>query len=177
MCPKESQEFAKQVLINPFQLVDLHKIEDTDTKAHVWSKLMELSMRATILEYRNNMELRGKKLSKKFKLIENEPNALQYIDSILCYTIFVGDTSSQCPRKYIEIITDELSESNKEGVMTLADKFEEKGIEKVALELITQNAAFELISKVTNISISKLKQLKADNQDKFNEEKNLRVVK
>ena len=63
--------------------------------------------------------------------------------------------------------------------MTLAQRFRKQGIEqgieqgvhKTALKMLQENLALETISKVTELSIDQIKELRAKNQKEF-EKKN-----
>ncbi|NQY43774.1 MAG: hypothetical protein HRT87_10565 [Legionellales bacterium] len=85
------------------------------------------------------------------------------------------------PTEYLKIVSKELTENNRGKIMALADRLEEKGreegreegrqetVKKTALNMLKSEYPVEEISKLTELPIDQIEELKAQNQDYFDE--------
>lgn len=169
--PERHRELAQKILNEPFQLVDLNIVKDEQLREHIWASVLELAMKANLKQYRNDLELLAKKLVKLFKVIELEEGGYDLIEEVICYTGDVADIHNDNPDEYLEMISQELSESKEGELMTLIERFEKRGIKKekqsIILNMLEEKYTLEDISKVTKSSIEEIKKIQAKNQRDF----------
>ena len=175
MYKRQHMILAEKILTSPFQLVDLNEIEDKELRGHVWGRIMEVAMMANLKKYSDRLEILAKLLTGLVKHVEGEIGGYDYIEDAICYTSRVADMRNNEPTEYLKTVSKELTENNRGKIMALADRLEEKGIEKgvkkTALRLLDQNVDIEIISKATELSVDQIEELKAENQDYFDEKK------
>ncbi len=175
MYPRGHRGLAEKILTSPFQLVDLNNIEDEDSRNHVWAGLMEMAMKANHARFRNNLEDLAKILANFAHEIEQKHEGWEFLREAICYTISIADTKSDNPEEYLKIIADEVSEKNRGEVMTALQKFQqisedrgiEKGVIKTAYKMLQEKIDLNTISKVTELPIDQIEELKAQNQEQF----------
>lgn len=167
MYSKRHRELAERILTSPFQLIDLNKIDDEDLRSHIWCGLMEMAMKANHARFRNNLEELAGILAKFAHEIEQKHEGWDLLREAICYTIDIADVKSSDPNKYLKIIASEISEKNQGEVMRAADKFIEKGKETLIVNMLKEGYSDEEVSKIAKKPKEKIQQIKAQNQDQF----------
>jgi predicted transposase/invertase (TIGR01784 family) len=179
MYSRGHRELAEKILTSPFQLIDLNDIEDDKLRSHVWCGLMEMAMKANHARYRNDLEALAKILASFAHEIEQKHEGWEFLRDAICYTIDIADVKSDDPDKYLKIIAGEISEKNRGNVMTLAQRFEKRaeergikqGIEQeknsIVISMLKENLDPNTISRVANVSVDQIQEIKAKNQEHF----------
>jgi predicted transposase/invertase (TIGR01784 family) len=163
-------DLAKQILINDFQLVDIHRIPEQEFDKHFWAGIFEACIKW------------GAKRDVINTLESLEPKLMQVFDSnkgvfvaMLTYLGNVSDTDLEQLIEWGRQLKPEIGEE----IMTLAERLEEKGREeeranitrKTALKMLEEKAEIDFISRVTELSIDEIKKLEAENQKDFDVKK------
>ncbi|CAL7961087.1 transposase [Alphaproteobacteria bacterium] len=161
-------KLAKSFFVEPFQLIELQKIEDQELKKHVWAGIMEFVMKRIfekdIFPFLQSIEALLAEISKQ---------DLGYLEAILCYTL--EQAESEKGEEVVNLFKQVVSEENRGSIMSIADRLREQakqegiqtgmqqgkfeGKREIALKMLSERVNLSLISKVTGISESELKGL------------------
>lgn len=167
----ESKDLAKQVFMQPFQLIQINQIADEVLKQRVWSGIMELSMKhifqSNILSYLKSVL----SLLEKIKMADDH----DYAQTVLTYIFNTAEISDK--QTFSQMIRENVSPEIEEIVMTPAQYFREEGFEKgiekgiekgrvnekkdLAKKLIQHGLTLSDVSKLTDLSIAELENLDA----------------
>ena len=172
-------ELAKSFFVEPFKLIELHKIEDDELRKHVWSGTMAFIMKhifaRDILPFLRVIAPLLKEIG--------EQNII-YIENVLWYLLEKAESSSV--EKVIDFFKEIVPEEKRGEIMTLGEQLIEKGraealkaLDQIALEKLQEGeakgeknksiavskkmlaAGFDInaVSKMTDLSVDELKNL------------------
>ena len=150
-------DLAKQILTNDFQLVDIHRIPDSEFGKHFLSGVFEACIKwGATRDIINTLDALKPDL---IKILNLNKGALV---AILTYLGDVGDTDVKTLIEW-----GKSTGSVGEEVVTLAKQLEsrgiEKGVKKTALKMIKKKVDDETIKECTDLSDDELKDLKNQN--------------
>lgn len=173
---KKTRALAKEILWQPYHLVDLSKISDTKLKEflrygviartmkHIYAKDF-LPILKDLIKDLHNIEIQGE---------------LHYIYTVLSYIIEAGELNKQ---EFIETVKIGLTQVNEANVMTLAEQFREEGYQKgialaeqkelqgvekgrteafktIAMKLFTQGMTITQVANITGLSVWEVEKFK-----------------
>lgn len=117
----EDTELARQVFLQPAQLVDVSQIPDETLKQETWQGIMTLCMKHVfardILPFLADM-------IDLFRTAEQN-NGSEYVQAALTYLFATGEVSDS--QAFIDTIQNQLSPETGASIMTIAQQFEAKG--------------------------------------------------
>lgn len=151
---------AKAFFTEPFQLIELQKIKDSELKKRVWSGVMEYLMKRIyekdIYPYLNMI----------FALLQEVSNqSIDYMETILYYTFERGETEVT-REELLSFFKQTFPDDKKEYVMTIAEKIrlegELQGRAEIARVLLAEGLDLELITKATSLPIEKLLEIQKE---------------
>ncbi|AIF81042.1 transposase [endosymbiont of Acanthamoeba sp. UWC8] len=161
----DDPSLAKQIYNDPFQLIEVQKIEDDELRKRVWSGVMEYVMKRIfardILPFLQSIRPLLREISEKDS---------NYIIDILWYTVEAGE--SERAEEIIEAFKEAVTEEGRRDIMTIADRLIEKGVQQgiekgmqqgmergmqqgmrqVALNMLNMGESILFISKATGLS-------------------------
>lgn len=165
----DSADLAKQILLQPFQLIDIHQIPDEELKQNMWRGIMELCMKHVfardILPFLKDM----------VNLLQDAEQAggSQYVQTALTYLLSAGEVSNS--EAFLTTIQASLSPEIGATIMTIAQQIEAKGIEKgrmegltkgeikakkaIAHKLLQQGLSIETITQITELTTAEIQTL------------------
>jgi predicted transposase/invertase (TIGR01784 family) len=127
----DDKKLAKDIFLNPFQLVDLSKYPDEEFQAFLWygvlARVMKHIAEKDFLPTFKNVVIDLKQLENK--------GELRYIYTVLTYVFNVGDLPNE--EQFREVIQTELSDVDERQFMTLAEKYRQKGYQEGKQEAVT----------------------------------------
>ena len=163
-------ELSKQILTNDIQLVDIQRTPDSKFSEHFWAGIFEACIKwGAKRDIINTLEILMPDLIKVEKLDRG------ILLATLTYLGNIGDTSVDDLINWGKSLGSGIGDE----VVTLAQRLEkkgedrgfEKGIEKeknsMIISMLQEKFDLDTISKVAKISVEKIKEIKAKNQDKF----------
>ncbi len=121
----EEENIAKEVMFKPYQLIDLARLDEHEIKQHAWSGLAEFA-----LKYRSavrNVEAFCDVLFPWLKIIEQQDGE-SYCKIVLNYVINVLDIDDE--KIFVQKVQEHLTGNLRGEAMTLAERFEQKGLQK-----------------------------------------------
>ncbi len=120
----EHEQLAKNILLNPFQIIELQKISDHDLKQRLWSGLVEF-----VLKYRKVQDFADylDTLFPWLRIVEFHEGA-QYAKVVLKYVL--DDLDHDEEQLIVNKAEQHLSKKLEDEVMTLAERFEQRGYKK-----------------------------------------------
>ena len=154
-------DLVKQILTNNFQLVDIHRIPDSEFGKHFLSGVFEACIKwGATRDVVNTLDALKPDLIKILNLNKGT------LVAILTYLGDIGNTN-------VETLIEwgKQAGSIGEEVMALRHKLEERGeirgIKKTALKMIKKKVDDKTIKEYTELSDDELKDLKAQNQKEY----------
>ena len=158
-------DLAKQILTNDLQLVDIHRIPDSEFGKHFLSGVFEACIKwGATRDIINTLDALKPDLIKILNLNKGT------LVAILTYLGDIGNTD-------VETLIEWGKQAGSVGeeVMALRHKLEErgevrgfeKGIKKTALKMIKKNVDDKIIKECTDLSDDELRDLKARNQKEY----------
>ena len=151
-------DLAKQILTNDFQLVDIHRIPDSEFGKHFLSGVFEACIKwGATRDIINTLDSLKPDLIKILNLNKGT------LVAILTYLGDVGDTD-------VETLIEwgKSTGSVGEEVVTLAKQLKKagvkEGIEKTALKMLDMKMDINTVSKATELPIKKIEELKSKKQ-------------
>lgn len=179
------KELVRNILLKPYQLIDLTTIPDADLK----KGLLRYSILAQLMKHirNSNFVLVFKELVGDLKAIEDN-GEMDYIYAILSYAMYAKNINKQ---EFIEVVKTGLKISEDE-VMTLAEQFRQEGyneckmlaeqwkqeslakgiekgkleaLEQVALNLHGQGLTTNQIAAATSLTVQQVEALKNKNHN------------
>ena len=158
-------DLTKQILTNDLQLVDIHRIPDSEFGKHFLSGVFEACIKwGATRDIINTLDALKPDLVKILNLNKGT------LVAILTYLGDVGNTD-------VETLIEwgKQAGSIGEEVMALKHKLEErgevrgfeKGVKKTALKMIKKNVDDKIIKECTDLSDDELRNLKARNQKEY----------
>ena len=158
-------DLAKQILTNDFQLVDIHRIPDSEFGKHFLSGVFEACIKwGATRDIINTLDSLKPDLIKILNLNKGT------LVAILTYLGDVGDTD-------VETLIEwgKSTGSVGEEVVTLAKQLKQvgvkegfdKGVKKTALKMIKEKYKPEDISKITDLPVKEIEELQSKNQEEY----------
>jgi predicted transposase/invertase (TIGR01784 family) len=179
---KKEKELAREILWQPYRLIDLSKTSDEKLKEflrygviartmkHIYEKDF-LPILKDIIKDLQNIEIQGE---------------MNYIYTVLSYIIEAGELNKQ---EFIETVKTGLTQVNEVNVMTLAEQFRQEGrqevyekakamfaaqfkqegrqegkleaLKTIAIKLFSQGMTIPQVANITGLSVWDVEQLKA----------------
>lgn len=168
------KELVDQYFLQPFQLIDLNKIDDKTLREHTWAGVAEIMMKhiraADILPYLKELAAVLKKI--------DQNGGRDYVEILLQYTFGKGEIEDD--GAFFDLIRTQISPEIEENMMSLAKKFEQRGLEqgihhgiqqgiqkgldeaqiKYATKMLLDGVESAFISKITELPLEKVLALK-----------------
>ena len=152
----QEKELARSIFLSPYQLIDLHKIPDeTLREAYYW-----FGAAALTAKHIRNADLVSliKSMINLLERLKNE-GLDSYVFITLSYVFEAGKVTDE--EAYREIIRSDLSDGEKEKVMTLAEIFRQKGYQEAKEEAMVFAEQYRQKGKVEGKLEGKLEALHA----------------
>jgi predicted transposase/invertase (TIGR01784 family) len=156
------KNLAQKTFLQPFDLVDLSQIPDATLKEHLWSGMMELSLKHIsepnlILFIENELEWMQK--------IEQK-GGTDYLNAVFCYFFIAGNIPNMHTLR--GLIHNNFSQTWEENIMTLAELCKQEGrqegrqevTQEFALWLLKKNTPENEISAATGLSLAAIQALR-----------------
>jgi Putative transposase, YhgA-like/Domain of unknown function (DUF4351) len=109
----------------PLHLIDTHDLADADLREQRWAGIMTFVMKHI---YVRDMAVLLKPLIELLQRLACESDATEYKATLLHYLINTGDTAE--PAVFVQAIEEGLSASKGEGVMTIASRLIDIGVQQ-----------------------------------------------
>ena len=172
-----NQQLAREIFLQPFELIEINKIPDEEMKQRVWLGILELSTKhifaRDILPCLNDM----------LSLLQKAEDlkGAGYVQTALTYLFTTGVVKDE--QLFLETIQTGLSPETRGVIMTIAEQFEARGMEKgiqqgiqrgeqqgiekgdigarrtIAKKSLREGLPLEAVSRITDLSIEDLKLL------------------
>jgi predicted transposase/invertase (TIGR01784 family) len=127
----DKKELAKDILWQPYKLIDLSKIPDKHLKQYLRYGVIARTMKHI---YERDFLPVLKELIEDLRTIEGLGD-IDYIYKLLSYIIEAGELDKQ---EFIETVKTGLTQVNEVNVMTLAEQFRQEGYERARIMLAEQ---------------------------------------
>jgi len=166
----EHKNLIKEIILNPFSLIDLTKISDKSFENYLYYGILARTMKHI---FSKDYLPFIKELILDIKAIETD-GAFDYIYSIFSYIIVAGEIVDK--DEFHKIIKTDLGQVDKEQIMTLAEIYRKEGEQKGKYEgkqegrqealrlviqaLLQQKFTIEQIAKYINLSVTEVNRLK-----------------
>jgi len=170
----DKKELAKDILWQPYRLIDLSKIPDKKLKEFLRYGVIARTMKHI---YEKDFLPALKDLINDLKDIETQ-GEMNYIYTILSYIIEAGELDKQ---EFVKTVKTGLTQVNEVNIMTLAEQFRQEGrregkaeglavaellkqeaFKTVAIKLLSQGITFDQVANITGLSIQEIEQLKSN---------------
>jgi predicted transposase/invertase (TIGR01784 family) len=172
----DKKELAKDILWQPYRLIDLSKIPDEKLKEFLRYGVIARTMKHI---YEKDFLPALKNLINDLKDIETQ-GEMNYIYTILSYIIEAGELDKQ---EFVKTVKTGLTQVNEVNIMTLAEQFrqegkqecialaeqrkqeglregEQKALRNIAIKLFSQGMTIPQIATITGLSVWNVEQLK-----------------
>lgn len=154
----DQAELMRQILSEPFQLVDVNTIPEHALTSRMWSGTMEFLMRH---RFRQHIGQELDKISQNINRLMLEEKG-QFVLQLLSYIMAV-DEEHRTVSELTSIIHDKLSPDVEKEIMSLAEKLREEGelnksIE-IAKNMLAEGSEPVFVAKVTKLSLNQIKTL------------------
>lgn len=158
----KEKELAKSVFLSPYQLIDLNKISDeTLREAYYW-----FGAAALTAKHIRDFDLVSlvKNMINLFERLKKE-GLDDYVYLTLSYIFTAGEVKDE--EEFRNIIRSGLSTNDEEIVMTLAEKYRQKGklegkleaLRETALNFLKLGISTEKVAQATNLSLQEVQDL------------------
>lgn len=155
----ENPELARHYFLQPFTLVNLQKMSDDELmkdKALAGLELLQKHIKD------RDLSILMDKMFKNGIFIEMRNESGDYFNAMLKYIVSTGNVSE--PEKFLEQLTEQLPEE-KVNIMTIAEKLEQKGVQKgrnqAVLDLLKAgDISVQRAAEMTGMPIDQLKNFK-----------------
>jgi len=163
---EEDQALAKAVLFKPYQLLDICRMSDDDISQRFWSGLFEFTLKH---QRSKNFHAFLEKFFPWVNEISPQKWGSQYANILLKYTVtrIVSDDD----RIYFLNMADQwLAPELRREVMTLAQEFEQHGVERgieqaiMAYRLLADGMPVEKVANLTELSLATVEKIQADTE-------------
>ena len=170
----DKKELAKDILWQPYRLIDLSKIPDEKLKGFLRYGVIARTMKHI---YEKDFLPTLKDLINDLKDIETQ-GEMNYIYTVLSYIIEAGELNKQ---EFIQTVKTGLTQEV--NIMTLAEQFRQEGYQKgvalaeqrelkgkqeafktVAIKLLKQNMTFAQVASITGLSVQEVGRLKSKSE-------------
>lgn len=164
VCPKSNQkkEFARDILLSPFPLIDLTIIPDDEILRHQHAAVMELIQKHI---FQRNIQEAIEQLKQHGHLaLIHDLNHGQYLIKVVEYIIRKGEAAS--PEIVIEALKNALPD-DEDTVMTVAEQLRQQGMQlganekqhEIAKNMLADGIDASVIAKTTGVSSDVLTKL------------------
>jgi len=158
----ENAEKMQGILSSPFHLVDVNAIPEDELTSHVWAGTLGFIMRQ---HFKRHLSEEIKKIVSNLNTIEINKQG-QYVVELIKYILNIDDDHRDVA-ELVELMHDNLSPDVEKEIMTLAERIEEKGMEKGRIEanlasakkMIAEGVDPNFIAKFTELSLAQIKKL------------------
>lgn len=162
---------AKDIFLQPFQLIDIQQIPDEELRKYQWAGILEFVLKHRFLR---DFLMVADPLMQWLHQVE-QMNGYTYAKTVLKY-IFDG-LESRDAKAVVEIAKQYLSSKLEGEVMTLADQLRQEGYQQgiqqgiqqgekqlylVAERLLAKGLSPVIVAETTGLSIAKIENIKAD---------------
>ena len=170
----ESVELAKEMMFKPFKLIDLSVLSDKEIEQHGIAALFEMLLKHHDTKQLYNLLAHLVKLD-LFKETLDAIKDDNYIVNLLEYALNTGEEREHPVEKILQLLA-ENAPKHKEHIMTVADQLRqqgmeqakplylaegiEKGIEKVAKNMLEKGADTKFIAETTGLSNKQIEAIK-----------------
>jgi predicted transposase/invertase (TIGR01784 family) len=149
---------AREILKNPYHLIDLTQASDEDLQKYLWFGSTALAAKHI---YDSDIIPFLKGFLKLLKVIE-KTGETGYIYTVISYIIEAGQVSDK--DEFIKTLTTELESTNEEKIMKIIDQLKpelyNKWKREMALNLLKLKVSIKKISEATGLSIQDIQSLK-----------------
>ena len=145
---ESDRELARQILHNPFQLVDIKLTNDADFERHAMFKAFMLSMK-----YRRCIDQHLGQLADSLVIID-QMGEIDYINTVVTYILDAGEAES--PEDFMSSLVEALPENQRENMQSIAQHLVGRGRVEGRVEGLkeaSRNIARNMLSKDINIDI------------------------
>ena len=172
----DKKELAKNILWQPYRLIDLSKIPDEKLKEFLRYGVIARTMKHI---YEKDFLPVLKELINDLRDIETQ-GEMNYIYTVLSYIIEIGELDKQ---EFIQTVKIGLTQVNEANIMTLAEQFRQEGYQKgkadglataeqlkqkgekkvletVIMKLFSQGMNITQVANITDLSVGEIEQLK-----------------
>lgn len=161
----ELENFAREVFLQPFKLIDVASMSEDDFQKHKWAGIMELSLRrAQHMKFDALVALLGR-MFLGVQITHNSGD--ERLQSVLQYIIRKYDIAKGDPTTYIDTMRRLLPSEYAEDIMTLEQAIEARGSIKTfdhtlqAIELLKSGGhSIDEIAKETGLARKDIEKLK-----------------
>lgn len=152
-----NQQLARDIFLQPFELIQINQIPDEEMKKKVWLGILELSMKhifaRDVLPCLNDML----SLLQKAEDLEGAG----YVQTALTYLFTTGVVKDE--QLFLETIQMGLSPETRGVIMTIEQQVEARADirarKTMAKKLLREGLPFDTVSRVTDLSLEELKLL------------------
>ena len=116
---------GKDILFQPFHLIDLTQVDDESIASRYWCGIMQYLMKHIHAE---DLMPYLRKLTHQLKLLLETAEGKDYIEAALTYIISSGEIKKSS--EFNKWLKDELVDIEEEKIMTLAQQWKQEGFEK-----------------------------------------------
>jgi len=152
------KKLVEAYFLKPFTLIDLTKIEDDALKQKTWVGIMELTLKHI---FAKDMLPYIKEIIGLLQQLEKVNNKY-FIETVLIYILDRGEMSNK--NTFIDLVKTNLTPEVGEKIMTIAEQFKAEGVQQekiiIAKRLLAEGAEISFISKITELPLDKIKELK-----------------
>ena len=156
-----NKELAKDILWQPYKLIDLTQTPDAKLQQYLWYGTLARVMKHI---FDADMHPTLKAIIKELKIIENQ-GELDYIYTTFSYIFEAGDIKDF--EGFRKMVKAELSEKDEENIMTLANRLRQEGkqegkqeaLKAVALTLLKKKKPAAEVEEVTGLPAKTIEEL------------------
>lgn len=158
----DEEALAREILFQPYLLLDVARLDDEELRKRLWSGLVEFA-----LKYRDIRDLNAffDTLLPWLEKIEIQQGE-NFCRIVLNYTVDGLEIDDE--NLFVEKVKQHLSGKLRGEAMTLAQRFEQKGIKQgiekekmiIATRLLAEGVESVFIAKITDLSLSQIEELK-----------------
>lgn len=154
----KQKALAKDILKNPYHLVDLTQASDEDLKKYLWFGTAALAAKHI---YDRDIFPFLEEIVKILKIIE-ERGENSYIYTVISYVVEAAEVSDK--HKFMKTLTAGLKSIDEEKIMTIVEQLKpelyNRALHKVALNLLKLKMSVAKISKATGLPVQEIEDLK-----------------
>jgi len=174
----EYENLAREHLLQPITLVELSEVSDGALMAFNWYSLMALAMKH--VRWGERLLSAMEKISTNLGALEQSGGG-EYIEAVLKYIVDQGDLRNEA--RFETFVRSSISHPLGEEVMTLADRYVEKGMQQgmqkgelqgrreekldIAKAMLLKGCDSHFISSVTNLSETELVEMEVKLNKEF----------
>ena len=112
-------------LLGPLHLIDTHELSDEALREQRWAGIMTFVMKHI---YVRDIAVLLKPLIAMLQQLACEPDSTEYKSTLLHYLVNTGDTAE--PKVFVQAIEQGLAASQGEGIMTIASRLIDIGVQQ-----------------------------------------------